>query len=267
MLERPINEVLHSGTPDFPFCLAWANVEWTNQWVGENRTLIEQVYPGFVDHQAHFDYLLSVFNDPRYIKVNDKPLFYIHRPLSIPDVRKVTDLWRELAQRAGLKGLYLVACKLDSENLGGLGFDAYSYHFPDWQRLAATKILNRYKLTNRLYLMYKERFNKPAVFDYNKIVTTYTEELPDDPNHHPLVISNWDNTPRFGWRGVVLHNSAPEAFRQHFNAVLHKVSNNPSETRIIFAKSWNEWAEGNYLEPDQRYGKAYLEVIRSELCA
>src|SRR4030067_795308 len=109
VLERPFNEVLESGEPDFPFCLCWANQTWTCIWHGApKRVLIEQTYPGYDDHRNHFDVLLRAFTDRRYVTVDGKPLFLIYEPLDIPEVKKMTELWRKWAEQAGLKGLYLV---------------------------------------------------------------------------------------------------------------------------------------------------------------
>ena len=110
ILERPFKEVLHSGQPDFPFCLCWANQTWTGIWHGSaDRVLIEQSYPGFEDHRRHFEELLPAFLDERYVTVDGKPLFLIYDPNDIPDVREVTDLWRSMAVKAGLSGLHMVA--------------------------------------------------------------------------------------------------------------------------------------------------------------
>ena len=109
ILERPVNEILASGEPDFPFCLCWANHSWNNIWQGvADRTLIEQTYPGMEDHRQHFEWLLKAFVDARYIKVNGKPMFLIYNPSDIPEIKSVMEYWRELAQQAGLKGLHLV---------------------------------------------------------------------------------------------------------------------------------------------------------------
>src|SRR3990172_1193224 len=110
LLERPFNEVLASGEPDFPFCLCWANQTWTGIWHGTpNRILVEQTYPGMEDHRRHFEALLPAFCDKRYLKVDGKPLFAIYNPMELPDTPRVLELWRGLAAKAGLPGLYLLA--------------------------------------------------------------------------------------------------------------------------------------------------------------
>ncbi len=112
LLERPFNEVLNSGKPDFPFCLCWANQTWSGVWYGaSDRILVEQTYPGNVDHACHFDWLLTAFADPRYVTVEGKPLFVIFQPLEIPFVKDVTEYWRRRAVAAGFPGLHLVGIK------------------------------------------------------------------------------------------------------------------------------------------------------------
>ena len=125
ILERPFSEVLTSGEPDFPFCLGWANQTWTGIWHGNpDRILIEQTYPGVDDHVAHFDAMLPAFEDPRYFRVDGKPLFYVFKPRFIPELRKFADLWRQLARRAGLPGLYLVGEEFRPWDPIEWGFDA-----------------------------------------------------------------------------------------------------------------------------------------------
>jgi hypothetical protein len=267
MLERPVNEILASGQPDFPFCLCWANHSWNTAWQGTDKTLIEQTYPGWDDHAQHFDWLLQAFNDKRYMTINGKPIFAVYKPDNIPDISEVTDFWRERALSNGLPGLYLIGvCHWNQTwDPRPRGFDASVMQVlpkPDgrihgrmppgcrWARLKQTLQGKRQRLT---------------IWDYKEIMSillrTNTVDWPD----YPLVLPNWDNTPRSGTRGLVIYNSTPEQFRKHFREALSRVADRVPEERIVFVKAWNEWAEGNYLEPDQKWGHDYLEVIREEL--
>ena len=270
LLERPFEEVLKSGEPDFPFCLGWANHSWTGVWFGApDKTLVEQKYPGMQDHEEHFYYLLQAFSDHRYLTVDDKPILVVFRPYEIPDVRRVTDFWRELAQKEGLKGLHLVGECLGLDQIEQFGFDAssYSYHRIVEDVLPENKFFR--KLKNKFFRpsidKYRKTFKHPAIYTYKQAIPYFLKSGTVAMNDYPSVIPNWDSTPRCGYRGVVLHNSTPELFRIHLKEALAKVSYKPFDKRILFAKSWNEWAEGNYLEPDQKYGKAYLEIIRDEI--
>src|SRR5262249_7226543 len=124
LLERPFDEVLKTGRPDFPFCLAWANETWSGIWYGApNRVLQEQIYPGVEDHRRHFGYLLGALHDRRYVRVEGKPLLVIYRPEEIPKVAGMIDLWRDLAVRSGLPGLYLVGVGSARWDAKSSGFD------------------------------------------------------------------------------------------------------------------------------------------------
>jgi lipopolysaccharide biosynthesis protein len=264
LLERPFNEVLESRKPDFPFCLCWANQTWTGIWHGSlDRILIKQTYPGYDDYLRHFDFLLKAFSDKRYVTVDGKPLFLIYQPNEIPDLESVTDLWRNQAAKAGLNGIYLV------------GFSWNSSWIPEEDGLDASIVqrlppvmqiwVSRRTPIKWLIRKYHMKMGRPTVYSYEDIMPTL---ISDDMSHkkvYPCVIPNWDNTPRSGKNGLVLHGSNPELFRKHFQKALKNVKDMPPEQKIIFIKSWNEWAEGNHLEPDIRFGKGYLQVIKEEL--
>lgn len=264
ILERPFTEVLQSGEPDFPFCLCWANHSWTGVWAGcPGKTLIEQTYPGDDDHVAHFHTLLQAFSDSRYVTVDGKPLFLVYEPMRIPDVHRTTDLWRELAVKSGLKGIYLVGMAWEPDwNPGEYGFDATTPK----DRLPKLReyTLPFYRL-NLLYKKYHELTRQPTVYRYDEVMSNWMYSQQYDYDYYPCVVPNWDNTPRSGANGLVLHGATPELFRNALRNALKFMSNKPAEHRLVFIKSWNEWAEGNYLEPDQRFGMAYLEAIRDEV--
>ena len=268
LLERPFEEVLASGEPDFPFCLGWANQTWTGKWHGNpDRILIEQTYPGVEDYEAHFETVLRAFTDQRYITVDGKPLFVVYAPEEISHPREFTDCWRSLAEKAGLQGLYLVAVIRGAWDLEKHGFDAsitgnvcstaLSPH-PVWTFL--NKVMNR--TVRRLRGAISPW---PLIYDYRDIVARAFVFEPERPNHYPVVLPNWDNTPRCGKRGIVFKNSSPKLFQAYLKKAIERVSKLPPERRIVFIKSWNEWAEGNYVEPDLRYGRAYLEALKEQI--
>ncbi len=266
MLERPFNAVLRSGEPDFPFCLGWANHSWNSVWYfgSRGRQLMQQTYPGLDDHRAHFEYLLAAFADDRYVTVDGQPLFFFFQPYSIPDLRRLIDLWRELAHRAGLKGLYLVLNgQVDVTGLSSIGADAACFDpLTDLRRR-----LMKFKLPGDWSFRYRVRsqLRKPLFFAYAD-VTRYLAQVGRMHEHdHPLVYANWDNTPRAHYAGMVWQNPTPDLFRRHLQTAIESVAARPVEHRLIFLKAWNEWGEGNYLEPEQRYGRGYLEAIRDEI--
>lgn len=265
ILERPVNEILSSGEPDFPFCLCWANHSWSSVWDGTNKTLIEQTYPGMDDHRAHFDWLLKAFSDPRYITIDGKPVFLIYRPDDIPEIQSMVDLWRERAIAAGLPGLYLIGVSHRDERWDPrpLGLDACVM-----QALPKRngRIPRRYWLT-KLKLALQKRKSELTIWDYKEFMPSLLRRNKVDFDDYPIALPRWDNTPRSGMRGVVLHDSTPQRFRQHLRQAIARVIHLPPQRRIVFLKAWNEWAEGNYVEPDQIWGRAYLDVIKEEVTA
>jgi hypothetical protein len=265
ILERQIDEMLITKQPDFPFCLGWANQSWTGIWHGApGRILIEQTYPGIDDHIAHFNMLLKAFTDKRYITVDDKPLFVIYRPGDIPDCKKITDLWRELALREGLKGIYLIGeiSRYNNWIPQDYGFDAslkMKVAPPgDWSSW-------RHPLRHLRFWWNKRVLRLPTIYKYKDVLPFLDSYNPNGIENFPCILPNWDNTPRSGLNGLVLHESTPELFRIHVRQQLNRVSDKPRDHRIVFIKSWNEWAEGNYLEPDLKFGHAYLQVISEEV--
>lgn len=263
ILERPVNEILTSGEPDLPFCLCWANHSWNNTWQGTHEMLIEQTYPGQDDHVAHFNWLLKAFTDDRYIKIDGKPLFMIYFPDDIPDIRRVVELWREMALKAGLPGLHLVGVSHRNESWDPRerGLDASVM-----QALPRRdgRIPRRY-LSTKIKAALNRATTNLTIWDYEEVIPSLLRSNKPDWLDYPVALPNWDNTPRSGMRGLVLHNATPELFRVHLNQALSRVEGRRDEDRIIFLKAWNEWAEGNYVEPDQKWGTQWLEVIRDEL--
>jgi hypothetical protein len=293
LLERPFNEVLKSGEPDFPFCLGWANQTWSGTWHGApNRILIEQTYPGREDSTRHFHALLQAFHDPRYIRVRGKPLFVIFNPSELPRPSEFIELWQSLAQENGLPGIHFVAHvafhdqPYDHRSIGfggALAADAYGVHHTNvWQRSLAwygvqngqssalkSSLLQPVALGRAAYLIAQKYFrrllSKPRVFEYAEAIRYFLTNVGPETDSYPCVLPNWDHSPRTGSRAIIMHNSTPDLFRVHLRQALRLVAGRSFEDRIVFVKSWNEWAEGNYLEPDLRFGHQYLDVVREEV--
>lgn len=259
ILNRPFDEVLASGEPDFPFCLCWANESWSGVWHGApKKVLIEQTYPGEADHRAHFATVLPAFRDPRYVRVQGKPLFLIYRPKELPDAPAVARLWRVMADEAGLGGLHLVGCSNDrADDIGALGFDAVM-RGPDIKERQWLRDWRDPK--GRVRQLIESRMGYPHVNDFGRFVARYRPKR-EDQTVYPCVIHAWDNTPRSGRNGIAYIGASPAIYRDLLEAAIEAVAGEPPERRLIFLKSWNEWAEGNHLEPDLRDGMAYLKVV------
>lgn len=271
LLEKPFEEVLASGKPAFPFCLAWANASWTGVWYGAaDRVLQEQTYPGAEDHRAHFESLLPAFRDGRYIRVDDKPLFVVYQPgdLSAEDVA----LWQSLARAAGLPGLHLTGIVnnlAEARAAREVGFDACTISRTSgrggrltWDR----ELFRRLAGPNRAAKRYQRLFRKPYhVYDSREAAAYIDLNPPADMDFYPCVFPGWDNTPRSGLNGMVFTHSSPGLFQEHLRQAASRVANYPAEHQIIILKSWNEWAEGNYLEPERRFGTGFLDALKAFL--
>ncbi len=267
LLERPFTEVLESGEPDFPFCLAWANETWKGFDHGlENRNvLIEQLYPGVEDYTSHFHEVLPAFRDKRYITVDGKPFFMIYKPLADTEVIVFMDTWRKLATENGLLGIYFVGhnsnCKVNTEQIMSTGVDAVN-----------TVRLNKYVVSHRsLSQKIFGRLNKiirgvPLAFSYRLMSKYFIDQKEDSlENVFPSIVPGWDHSPRSGKEGLVMTDSTPDKFEKHVVEALKVVSHKKKEHRIIMLKSWNEWAEGNYVEPDLKWGTKFLEILKKTL--
>ena len=263
MLARPLAEVLASGSPDFPFCLGWANHSWNGIWKDEpHRRLIDQTYPGEADDRAHFDYLLTAFRDHRYMTVDGKPILVIFKPTDMPDAKRRFDLWRELALQAGLKGLHVVGINmLDFKDSTALGLDAVIA-----STLAVTNTGNSgVNEATRIMWGIRRRLSLggPRIVEYSEAMKHLVPDLSQfDCEAYPCVYPNWDNTPRKGRKGLVLANSTPALFEEHVKEAVGALDDRADEHKLVFLKSWNEWAEGNHLEPDTKWGHAYLEALK-----
>ncbi len=258
LLERPFGEVLTTKKPDFPFCVAWANQTWSGIWHGApNRVLIEQTYPGPEDELEHFSYLRNAFEDPRYITVGGRPVLFIYKPEGLPEPARFVEQWQKMAHDAGLGGLYLIAGLGESDYVAHVehGFDAGVYYQFPFGNNAASWV--RERLQVRGIIRGPKRF-------------PYADVFPDPPPDlggriFPCVYPNWDNTPRSGRRGVLATDSTPERFGAHVRRGLELIRSHTTDEQILVIKSWNEWAEGNYLEPDTECGVARLEALAREL--
>ncbi|MFO1131327.1 MAG: glycoside hydrolase family 99-like domain-containing protein [Hyphomicrobiales bacterium] len=249
LLERPFDEVLASGAPDLPFCLCWANHTWSGIWHGApDRILMEQRYPGEDDARAHFGFLLRAFRDARYMRVDDRPLLVIYQPRQIP--RPYIDLWRRLAEAAGLKGLFMLGVRhmRDRSNPQLLGLDG--------------AIDMRIPLPAKSWV---EDNSAGVIMDHAEIAHLEIPRREPGLRNFPCVGPSWDNTPRLGARGVVYVNSSPELFAENVRKAALFLAEEPPQQRLLFVKAWNEWAEGNHLEPDRKYGHQWLAALQRGL--
>ncbi|MBN2577682.1 MAG: glycoside hydrolase family 99-like domain-containing protein [Pirellulales bacterium] len=271
LLERPFQEVLESGRPDFPFCLCWANENWTRNWDGGHHEALMPQHYSPEDDRRHIEWLLQAFSDPRYIRIGGRPLMLIYRAKHLPNVRQTTEIWREAAAQRGLPGLYL--CRIESftderDDPAQHGFDAALAFQPDWlqlgQPLNSTSPRKKWFCRSGLGRPGPEG---PTVYEYASVVQRMLAK-PDVPyRRFPCVMPSWDNTPRRGRDGLVIRNCTPDLYEYWLTEVLRRPAAGAPEENIVFINAWNEWAEGNHLEPDARFGRGYLEATRRALQA
>lgn len=268
LLERPFEEVLHSGKPDFPFMLLWANETWSRRWLGEERDiLIKQEYSA-ADDQKHASYLANVFTDPRYIRVNGRPVFVIYRPLDLPDARATIDRIRQAANKAGLEPLIVasnshVAINRQHELLD-MGFDLVLDFSPQ------LGVLPQFMDNRFSWKRFWRNGLKHGQFDGKLKLYSYVEALeamisiepPDFSKAMPCVFVGWDNVPRRGANGIVVYGNDPEMFEAELRRAKAKLEVTEGNHDLLFINAWNEWAEGNHLEPDKKNGPAFLESIK-----
>ena len=270
LLERPFAEVLRSGSPDFPFCLCWANETWSRRWLGEERDiLMEQTYSE-ADHAAHAEWLAEAFADPRYIRVAGRPLFLVYRPMHIPEPRRAIDIMRERVVRAGVPEPFFAG--VDGHSAGTdfreHGYDGTVNFAPQLGVLRGAYRGDGPNLRRLGYnLLHNRRLNADLkLFKYEDLQGPARRSRPDFP-HFPMVAVSWDNSPRRGRNGIIVESPTPEQFGAAVREAAKVAAKAAPGEQILFVNAWNEWAEGNHLEPDLRHGHAYLQALQAALSA
>ena len=268
ILERPFNDLLASPEPVFPFCLCWANENWTRSWDGgEREVLLRQNYSD-ADDEAHFMSLLPAFQDSRYLRHEGRPIFLVYASSRLPDPLRTTTRWRELAQSHGLPGLCLLRVESIHEGRTDprlLGFDAAVEFQPDWRaqiRLSKNPRWHRWcrRFLQRLGLPFPRRWAQ-TVRDYREVTRIAMNAPTRAYPWFPCVAPSWDNSARRATEALILRDSDPEGYGIWLRHALR------TQPDYVFINAWNEWAEGCHLEPCERHGRGYLEATRAALAA
>ncbi len=292
LLEKPTNLMLENKSLDLPFCLAWANETWSRRWDGRDHHILqEQTHkPDPAIWMRHFEYLFRFWSDERSIKVDGKPIFLVYRAHRITDIERMFTMWREEALRRGLPGLYLVCMKQYEFPLPEVlaHFDAVmqfqpfeAIYSPDFEpisarspgaiakgraRALATARLLPEKAQDLLRAIRYRFFSGLTFYDYDHVWKQILKvEREDGLPCFPGAFVDWDNTARYVKRARIFEGASPERFAYWFRKLVEVTAKRPANERLIFLNAWNEWAEGCYLEPDQRYGTLYLEAVRDAL--
>ena len=266
LLEKIWDEVIESGKPDFPICLGWANHSWyAKLWDNRSRDklLIEQLYPGMDDYTAHFYLALKAFKDKRYIKIGNRPVFFIYDPMAVPN--EFINTWNRLAKDYGFEdGICFIGRLNDISDYEIAKSKKISFFI--FERMGDVSS-NKSYLLRRIHQIKNLLSGKPRnCFSYQEAYPHFIDEHVDNKNDFfPTIIPCWDHSPRSIGKGVILHNSSPTLFRKHIKQVFNMLKNKPEDCQYVFLKSWNEWAEGNYMEPDLKWGKQYINVLKEEI--
>ena len=265
LLERPFNEVVESGKPDFPFCLGWANESWEAKVWNKNgvktrKILIEQTYPGLDDIDNHFYSLEKAFKDPRYIRIDNRPIFHIYQPLDHPNIQQFMDRWNYLINKEKIaEKFYFIAGAKDSNysKMIEYGFDAAVLNL-------ASRMENPYKKNSIIFrafhYFFRLVFHKPLLISYqDSLKYLWNDKTDSNEFIIPSLLPNWDHSPRSGNMYSILTECTPQLFKKLCLRALNGVK--AKKNKIIFLKSWNEWGEGNYMEPDLKFGKGYIKAL------
>jgi lipopolysaccharide biosynthesis protein len=267
LLNRPFDDVLASGTPEIPFALCWANEHWTRVWDGgANDVLVAQSHSD-EDDRAHLRWLCEAFDDPRYLRVDGKPLFFVYRASKLPDPRRTTETWREEAVRLGVGDLFLVRVESFPEERTDprtLGFDAALDWVPDWADLGPRLRQSPMDRITRKLGLSPPGYGLHRVHDYRDVIGRSLLRRREEWEQFPCVTPSWDNSARRANNGVILRGATPDLFEDWLVAALERAGKElPPGHRLVFVNAWNEWAEGNHLEPDDRWGTAWLDAVRA----
>jgi lipopolysaccharide biosynthesis protein len=289
LLEKPLEMMLNNPSIDIPFCLCWANENWSKRWDGGNNEVIAvQNYDDLNGLKEHLDYLCNFFRDKRYIYLDDMPVLVIYRPEIIPNLRKYMSIIREQINKNGFKGVKLI-CQYPVFYFEKANLDLFDYYIqfqPAFvqQSMAANTYSNSKKIGKFIkteitklgfrdcaryfyHLLKKSNSNIP---NEKLVLRNYEQEMNEILNFNVLdkklvagIFTDWDNTPRRK-SGTSYIGSTPEKFEKYMKLLINKV-NKEYSTDFIFVNAWNEWGEGAYLEPDEKFGYAYLEALRNAL--
>jgi lipopolysaccharide biosynthesis protein len=270
LLQRPFDEVLRSGTPDFPFCLCWANENWTRRWDGrQEQVLIAQKHSA-EDDRAHIEFLLRAFADPRYIRIDGRPLFLVYRPMLLVEPKRTAAVWREVARHSGFPDLYLVKVEAfgDRTDPASIGFDAameFAPHFREVERIGQWAGRVRTRLM-RAGLLPATPYLTHNVCRYEALVEHMLARAEAPYRRFRCATPSWDNAPRRAAGAWIFHGSTPDLYESWLRELVNETRvRHAGDEQLLFINAWNEWAEGNHLEPDQRWGHAYLEATARAL--
>ena len=251
ILNRPLDEMLHDPESSMPFCLCWANENWTRRWDGADRDLLIAQKHLPTDDLDFIGSLIPFFRDPRYIRLNGAPFFIVYQPQSLPDPLRTVTRWREYCERIGIGTIHICAALTnDNEDYAQLGFDS-GVQFPPHNCQCEN--------ANDLVDFYSPFHGR--VVEYERFAASYLDRTYPNANVFRTVSPSWDQTARVGSRAFMLLNGTPSNYEYWLSESIRRtIQGFPGEERMVFVNAWNEWAEGCHLEPDRRFQRQFLEA-------
>ena len=255
LLEQPLDDMLASGRPDFPFCVCWANENWTRRWDGLDREVLVRQRYSAQDSADFIRSLLPMFRDRRYVRVDARPLLIVYKLSDLPDIEGTAAIWRRTCIAAGVGNPYLAAVQWNAlDDPTRYGFDA-AIEFPPIGHAAESVAV---RLPDR------DPAFRGNAFRYANLAADYLLRPRPAFNAFAGVTPMWDNTARRQRDGMILVGSTPALFGAWTRHALEKTRRrHRGDSRLLFVNAWNEWAEGNHLEPDADHGRAYLEALKA----
>ncbi|WP_316796711.1 glycoside hydrolase family 99-like domain-containing protein [Pedobacter agri] len=268
LMHEPLDRMLANKKEDFPFMLCWANENWTRRWDGIEEVLIEQKYSES-DNEEHIKFLCEhFFSDKRYIKINNKPFISIYRPNLIPNIKKLVEFWDKACKKFGFNGIYIAYMMTEgySEDPKNIGFDASIEFKPDFHSNPIHKKENILKKILSKLNLYHSPYSKNQIIEYRSFVEHQLNLNPVTWKNFKGITPMWDNSARRKLGSAfILANSTPSIYQFWLEELIKLLKNSDDNDAFIFINAWNEWAEGNHLEPCSKWGLAYLEATKKAL--
>lgn len=269
LMEMPLQEVIKTHKPDYPFCVCWANHSWyAKNWNIQdakrvNKLLIKQTYGGEKDYIAHFESLLPAFKDSRYIKNNNKPIFGIYNAIDIPQLEKMINLWNQLAKKNGFDGIYFFAYIDSTSKLEKFNHQLFNEIVIDLLPDVAKTTKGIHSFFRKVMIKINaEKFLHLNKIPYQKYHKYCIHFFTKHPEYSACIIPNYDHSPRSGKAAIILEDTNPQAWEKLLKDILQTKSKDNS---TLFIKAWNEWGEGNYLEPDIKYGNGFITSTKKAI--
>lgn len=279
LLQKPIENYLNDTSIDYPFCICWANHNWTTGWAGKDfKIIFKQNYKDKQDWDSHFYYLLPYLKDKRYIRINGNPLIVIYEAAEIPEMNALIDRWQELAKENGIHKLEFAYQSVVGDELFGFDSSRFTYDIEYQPQYVRELVFKKGEKKRRLFAHFKKKIvklfhikTKTKKKEYNVTVVDYDDAWekaiamgPVSKKSIPGAFVRMDTTPRIQTRGFVTQGMTPEKFYMHLKDLIIKCRD-VYKKDMIFMFAWNEWAEGGYLEPDKKWRYEPLEAIKRAL--